>query len=148
MAKSPLVWWFRDRKGTVRLGKGRPAAGQQVVDWSGLLPKALGGRGEGAQVLLKSRWFWIAGAAVVLAAVVWSHDHPSGGGTGGCQVQVTTNSVNVRAGPAASQPVIDTLRSGQVVAAESVTQNGYRELTAGRWVASVFLRPVAGSSCG
>lgn len=64
---------------------------------------------------------------------------------GGCQVQVTADVLNVRAGPETTAKTLTPLHNGQTVSATATTKNGFRELSAGHWASSAFLKPVSGS---
>ncbi|MGM1060787.1 SH3 domain-containing protein [Saccharothrix sp. Mg75] len=67
------------------------------------------------------------------------------GGT--CRVTVVADVLNVRSGPADTQPVVATLRRDAVVDAAPRVENGFRLLADGRWVKEEFVTPTSDSSC-
>ena len=69
-------------------------------------------------------------------------------GSTGCQLEVTTDELNVRAGPSAESELFGTLPRGQVLDGTTTVTDGFRELEDGRWVADQFLTPVPGTDCG
>jgi hypothetical protein len=68
-------------------------------------------------------------------------------GSTGCQVVVVADSLNVRAGPSETAPVIETLHRDSVRDAQKTVQNGYRLLQDNRWAANQYLAPTLGSVC-
>lgn len=72
---------------------------------------------------------------------------PADGSTG-CQLEVTTDQLNVRAGPDAETELIGTLARGQLLDGTTTVTDGFRELEDGRWAADEFLTPVPGTVCG
>ncbi|HEX5118339.1 MAG TPA: SH3 domain-containing protein [Pseudonocardiaceae bacterium] len=69
----------------------------------------------------------------------------SSSSSSGCQVQVTADVLNVRAAPSTTAKTLTPLHNGQTVSATATTRNGFRELSAGHWASSDFLKPVSGS---
>lgn len=68
-------------------------------------------------------------------------------GSTGCQLEVTTDQLNVRAGPAAGAEPLDTVTRGQLLDGTTTVVDGFRELEDGRYVADEFLTPVPGTDC-
>ncbi|GGP59131.1 SH3 domain-containing protein [Saccharothrix coeruleofusca] len=66
----------------------------------------------------------------------------------GCRVVVITDTLDVRSGPARTQPIVSTLRRGTVVPAGAAVHNGFRRLAEGKWVADEFVTPTEDSACG
>ncbi|GAA1347132.1 SH3 domain-containing protein [Saccharothrix algeriensis] len=90
----------------------------------------------------------LAAAGVLYAA---NGGKPMGAGQfapGGCEVTVTADVLNVRAGPADTQPIVSTLRRDAVVKADRTVQNGFRLLADGNWVNDDFVEPTSTSDCG
>lgn len=97
----------------------------------------------------------VIGAVVVVAVLFVIQNGKNGnaqsdtgggsGDTGGCQVQVTADILNVRSGPSTSDKVVSTLKTGSTQAATKTTKNGFRELSSGHWASGDFLKPVSGS---
>ncbi len=69
-------------------------------------------------------------------------------GSTGCQVEVTTDQLNVRAGPAQEAELVGTLARGELHDATTIVTDGFRELEDGTFVADQFLTPVPGTACG
>ncbi|MFD7656268.1 SH3 domain-containing protein [Actinosynnema sp. NPDC059797] len=67
--------------------------------------------------------------------------------TGECRVTVVADILNVRSGPADTQPIVSTLRRDFVVEAEPRVENGFRLLSEGRWAKDEFVVPTEDSSC-
>ena len=91
----------------------------------------------------------ILGVALALVALIYqaaTRDTASGGSTG-CRLEVTTDELNVRAGPAQEAELIGTLPRGAVLDGTVTVTDGFRELADGRWVADQFLTPVPGTDC-
>lgn len=65
-----------------------------------------------------------------------------------CEVTVIADILNVRAGPADTQPIVATMRRDAVAKAERRVENGFRLLADGRWVKDEFVLPTSGSDCG
>jgi hypothetical protein len=61
---------------------------------------------------------------------------------------VTADVLNARSSPDGSAPVVETYRKGDVVSADRITRNGFRQLAPDRWAAAEFLDPTPGSDCG
>lgn len=64
-----------------------------------------------------------------------------------CRVTVIADILNVRSGPADTQPIVATMRRDAVVAAERRVENGFRLLADGRWVKDEFVTPTSDSDC-
>jgi hypothetical protein len=71
----------------------------------------------------------------------------SADGSTGCQLEVTTDRINVRAGPSQDTEQLRVLTRGEVVDGTRVVVNLYRQLEDGTWATSEFLTPVPGSNC-
>ncbi|WP_433265552.1 SH3 domain-containing protein [Actinosynnema sp. CS-041913] len=70
-------------------------------------------------------------------------------GTGkACRVTVTADILNVRAGPADTQPIVSTIPRDTVVEADRRIENGFRLLKDGQWVNNDFITPTSDSDCG
>jgi hypothetical protein len=69
-------------------------------------------------------------------------------GSTGCQLQVVTDQLNVRAGPSQNAEMLGVLTRGDQVDGTAVVTDGYRQLAAGRWALTQFLTPLPGSNCG
>jgi uncharacterized protein YgiM (DUF1202 family) len=67
------------------------------------------------------------------------------GASGGCQVQVTADVLNVRSGPNNNDTVVAKLDNGAIRAATSTVRNDFRELATNQWAANQFLKPVSGA---
>jgi hypothetical protein len=97
-------------------------------------------------------WMFVVVLGLLLAVVALidrgSLDAAGADGSTGCQVEVTTDELNVRAGPAAEAELVGTLARGEVLDATATVTSGFRELEDGRWVADQFLTPVPGTDCG
>lgn len=65
-----------------------------------------------------------------------------------CRVSVTADILNVRSGPADTQPIVATMPRDSVVPAERRVENGFRLLGDGRWVNNDFVAPTSDSNCG
>ncbi|MEU4802007.1 SH3 domain-containing protein [Actinosynnema sp. NPDC023587] len=65
-----------------------------------------------------------------------------------CRVAVTADILNVRTGPADTQPIVSTMQRDSVVKAERRVENGFRLLADGRWVNNDFVAPTSDSDCG
>ncbi|ONI84044.1 hypothetical protein ALI22I_35960 [Saccharothrix sp. ALI-22-I] len=64
-----------------------------------------------------------------------------------CRVTVIADILNVRSGPADTQPIVATMRRDAVAGAERQVVNGFRLLSDGRWVKDEFVTPTSDSSC-
>jgi hypothetical protein len=64
-----------------------------------------------------------------------------------CEVTVIADILNVRSGPADTQPIVATMPRDAVVRAEPKVENGFRLLADGRWVKDEFVTPTSDSSC-
>jgi uncharacterized membrane protein len=65
-------------------------------------------------------------------------------GSGSCQVQVTATQLNVRETASGTAKVVDKLVSGNTSSATTTVQDGFRELSTGRWASDQFLKKVSG----
>jgi hypothetical protein len=72
----------------------------------------------------------------------------SAGRASECKVTVMVDILNVRSGPADTQPIVATLQRDAVAHAERKVENGYRMLGEGRWVSGEFVAPTSDSDCG
>jgi uncharacterized protein YgiM (DUF1202 family) len=100
---------------------------------------------------LIKQWRWVAVTAVIftLAIMSKSADINFGGGfddTDRCQVEVTADVLNVRAGPGTDTEAVDKLSRGDTVDALPETTNGFRKLAENRWVSLDFVR--SSTPCG
>ncbi|SHG50660.1 hypothetical protein [Streptoalloteichus hindustanus] len=66
---------------------------------------------------------------------------------GRCEFRVSADLLNVRAGPATDQRVVERLRGNALVPGQSATENGFRKLGDNRWAAAEFLTPAPGNTC-
>jgi hypothetical protein len=99
-------------------------------------------------------WLFVIVAGLVLAVIAIIN---SGGmaqttvapadGSSGCQLEVTTDRLNVRASPSQDGPLLRTLSRGDVVDGTRIQNNFYRQLEDGGWAATEFLTPLPGSNC-
>ena len=97
-------------------------------------------------------WAFVVVLGALLAAVALldrgSLDVTRADGSTGCQLEVTTDQLNVRAGPAAEAELVGTFPRGQLLDGTTTVTDGFRELEDGRWVGDQFLTPVPGTDCG
>ena len=68
-------------------------------------------------------------------------------GSTGCQLEVTTDQLNVRSGPSPGAVLVETLPRGAHVDGTRVVTDGFRQLEEGRWAADQFLNPLPGTNC-
>jgi hypothetical protein len=68
-------------------------------------------------------------------------------GSTGCQLEVTTDQLNVRNGPSQGAALVETLPRGAHIDGTRVVTDGFRELEEGRWAADQFLTPLPGTNC-
>jgi len=68
-------------------------------------------------------------------------------GSTGCTLEVTTEELNVRAGPSQNAELLDALRLGTRVDGTTVVTDGFRQLEGDRWASDQYLAPVAGTVC-
>lgn len=68
-------------------------------------------------------------------------------GSTGCRLEVTTDELNVRAGPNQAAELLGTIPRGVLLDGTTVVTDGFRELEDGRYVADRFLTPVPGTDC-
>lgn len=68
-------------------------------------------------------------------------------GSTGCQLEVTTDQLNVRSGPSPGAALVETLPRGAHVDGTRVVTDGFRQLEEGRWAADQFLNPLPGTNC-
>ena len=69
-------------------------------------------------------------------------------GSTGCQLEVTTDQLNVRNGPSQGAALVETLPRGAHVDGTRIVTDGFRQLEEGRWAAAQFLNPLPGTNCG
>lgn len=97
-------------------------------------------------------WAFVVVLGILLTVVALvdrgSLDVERADGSTGCQLEVTTDELNVRAGPAAEAELVGTFARGQLLDGTTTVTDGFRELEDGRWVADQFLTPVPGTDCG
>lgn len=74
-------------------------------------------------------------------------DEARADGSTGCQLEVTTDQLNVRAAPVAESEQLGAVVRGQLLDGTTVVTDGFRELEDGRYVADEFLTPVPGTDC-
>ncbi len=65
----------------------------------------------------------------------------------GCRVEVAVDSLNVRSAPSTTAPVVQSLTQGDLQPATNTVQDGFRELSQGRWAWAAYLTTVPGSTC-
>jgi hypothetical protein len=96
-------------------------------------------------------WTFVLILGVVLAAVALVErggiDVAAADGSTGCQLEVTTDRLNVRAGPAQESELIGELARGALLDGTRNVTDGFRELEDGSFVADQFLTPVPGTDC-
>ncbi|MBW0114493.1 SH3 domain-containing protein [Pseudonocardia abyssalis] len=69
-------------------------------------------------------------------------------GSTGCQLEVTTDQLNVRAGPAEESELLGALARGTLVDGTRTVTDGFRALEDGTFVSDTYLTPVPGTDCG
>jgi hypothetical protein len=96
----------------------------------------------------------VAGLLLALYAMLDSDDTASttttstgADGSTGCQLEVTTDQVNVRAGPDQNAELLRVIYRGDIVDGTRVETNFYRQLEDGTWATSQYLTPVPGTNC-
>jgi uncharacterized protein YraI len=62
-------------------------------------------------------------------------------------MEVTADTLNVRAGPGTNNPVVGSLAAGVEVRADRTISNDFRQLGPNRWAAQRYLDPMPGSNC-
>jgi uncharacterized protein YgiM (DUF1202 family) len=98
-------------------------------------------------------WLFVVVAGVLLAVLAMVDRGGAGlvsseaDGSTGCQVEVTTEELNVRSGPSQNAELLDSMRQGERVDATPVVESGFRQLEGGRWASNQFLTPVPGTTC-
>ncbi|MBC8090947.1 MAG: SH3 domain-containing protein [Pseudonocardia sp.] len=96
-------------------------------------------------------WTFVIILGVVLAVIALIHQVATQDtdpvGSTGCRLEVTTDDLNVRAGPSQAAEQLDTVVRGDVLDGTATVTDGFRELADGRWVADQFLTPVPGTDC-
>jgi hypothetical protein len=96
-------------------------------------------------------WLFVVVLGVFLAVVALVHrggvEELAADGSTGCQLEVTTERLNVRSEPRADAELIEMLERADRVDATRVVTNGFRELEEGRWASNEFLTPLPGSDC-
>lgn len=97
-------------------------------------------------------WAFVVLLGLLLAGIALldrgSLDTARADGSTGCRLEVTTDQLNVRGGPAAETELVGTFPRGQLLDGTTTVTDGFRELEDGRFVADQFLTPVPGSDCG
>lgn len=68
-------------------------------------------------------------------------------GSTGCTMTITTEELNVRAGPSQNAELLDALRLGDRVDATTIVTDGFRQLEGDRWASDQYLTPVPGTVC-
>lgn len=99
---------------------------------------------------MSKRMLFVIGLLVVVALLLFAQNKSGGsstssGGSGGCQVQVTADVLNVRNAPNNSAKVVGQINNGAIKAATSTVQNNFRELAQNQWADSQYLKTVSGS---
>lgn len=91
----------------------------------------------------------VLGALLTVVAMLdrGSLDNVPADGSTGCRLEVTTDQLNVRAGPVADSELLGTVTRSQVLDGTTTVTDGFRELEDGRYVADEFLTPVPGTDC-
>lgn len=64
-----------------------------------------------------------------------------------CRVTVIADILNIRSGPADTQPIVATMQRDAVIRADRTVENGYRMIGDGRWVHDQFVTPTSDSDC-
>jgi hypothetical protein len=64
-----------------------------------------------------------------------------------CRVEVSAETLNVRAGPSTQAALLEVVARGTILDATRTVSDGFRELADGRWAADEFLTPLEGTSC-
>jgi hypothetical protein len=101
-----------------------------------------------------SGWAFVLVAGVVLALIAivdrggFEVTASASDGSTGCQLEVTTDQLNVRSGPSQEAELLRTLARGARVDGTRIQTNFYRQLEDGTWAVSEFLTPLPGSNCG
>ncbi len=93
---------------------------------------------------------FVAGIGLALIALVdrGGLDAVTADGSTGCQLEVSTEQLNVRSGPRQDSPLVQTLTLGERVDGTRTVTNGFRELEDGQWAADQFLTPLPDTNCG
>ncbi len=106
---------------------------------------------EGKKKLNTKSWAFVVilGALLTVLALLdrGSLQEARADGSTGCQLEVTTDQLNLRAGPAAEAELVGTVTRGQLLDGTTSVVDGFRELEDGRYVADEFLTPVPGTDC-
>lgn len=91
----------------------------------------------------------VLGALLTVIALLdrGSLDQAAADGSTGCQLEVTADQLNVRAGPVAESELVATATRGQLLDGTRTVTDGFRELEDGSFVADEFLTPVPGTDC-
>jgi hypothetical protein len=96
-------------------------------------------------------WFFAGMVALGLGVLVLIDNGSLTTGSGleaACRVEVTADTLNVRASPEPAAATTTVLHRGDLRGAETTVQNGYRQLAGGGgWALDDFLRPLPGSKC-
>ena len=72
---------------------------------------------------------------------------PAADGSTGCQLEVTTDQLNVRAGPSQDAELLRTLARGDGSTAPGSRPTSTASWRTARWAVTEFLTPVPGSNC-
>jgi hypothetical protein len=91
-------------------------------------------------------------AAVALIYVIGTDKKAVAGGASapsptGCKVVVTADVLNARSDPETGAKVVGRYRQNAALDANLLVQNGFRQLTDGKWASNEFLKPTDGSRC-
>ncbi|HEX4250695.1 MAG TPA: SH3 domain-containing protein [Pseudonocardia sp.] len=95
-------------------------------------------------------WLFAGIVALVLGVLVLIDNGSLSANSGlesACRVEVTADTLNVRATPEPGGATTTVLHRGDLRGAETTVQNGYRQLVGGGWALDDFLRPLPGSKC-
>lgn len=106
---------------------------------------------EGRKRLNTKSWAFVVLLGVLLTVVALldrgSLETTRADGSTGCQLEVTTDQLNIRVGPAVDAESDGTVTRGQLLDGTTTVVDGFRELEDGRYVADEFLTPVPGTDC-
>jgi hypothetical protein len=97
-------------------------------------------------------WAFVLVAGAVLAALAILDrggltEVGTSDGSTGCQLEVSTDELNIRSGPSQEAALVETLPRGVRVDGTRVVTDGYRQLEDGHWAADQFLTPLPGTNC-
>ncbi len=97
---------------------------------------------------MSKRMLVVIGLLVLMIVLVFVQNKKNGTtaqSSGGCQVQVTADVLNVRSGPNGTAKVVAVLNNGAIKQATTTVQNNFRELAQNQWADSQYLKPVSGA---